>query len=251
MYSTKEQEENLKFITHSDLLAEDNLSLFDEVSSVVFFICDLSTSQILFISNSSKDMLGHNPKELMRGGLSAFISLIHPADYPMLLNKYAAKLSDIKNAISPCDKPLCLTSHFRISHGKGHWIKLHADLILLSFDEDKKPTKIFGNLKVQSGNSQLTPIFSESSYRRSIQGKEKMQGLSVQLNLKKPPCEKVSSRELQVLKLIASGYSAKQIADKLYISEHTAINHRKNLIEKFNVKNTAELIKDASKVYWL
>ncbi|ELR71680.1 LuxR family transcriptional regulator protein [Fulvivirga imtechensis AK7] len=247
MYSTKEQEEKLSFISYSDLLSEDNLSPFDEVSSVVFFICDLSNSRILFVSNSSKELLGHNPEELMQGGLDAFISLIHPDDYPMLLSRYAAKVSDMKKSLPPSDKTLCLTSYLRISHGDGHWVKLHADLIMLSFDTDNNPEKIFGNLKVHAERKSPAPMFPDFSDKPS----RKQVALPIQLNLKEPPCEKVSCREMQVLRLIADGYSAKQIADKLYISEHTAINHRKNLIEKFNVKNTAELIKDASKVYWL
>ena len=55
----------------------------------------------------------------------------------------------------------------------------------------------------------------------------------------------VSTREKEVLQLIAEGFSSKQIADRLFISTHTAITHRKNLIEKFQVKNTAELISRA------
>ena len=55
----------------------------------------------------------------------------------------------------------------------------------------------------------------------------------------------ISPREKQVLRLISDGYSSKQIADMLYISNHTAISHRKNLIEKFKVKNTAHLVKRA------
>ncbi|WP_394747132.1 response regulator transcription factor [Spongiimicrobium salis] len=58
----------------------------------------------------------------------------------------------------------------------------------------------------------------------------------------------ISPREEEVLKLIAEGYSSKEIADQLFISNHTAISHRKHLIEKFKVKNTAQLIKKASKV---
>lgn len=52
----------------------------------------------------------------------------------------------------------------------------------------------------------------------------------------------VSKREKEVLQLIADGFSSKQIADRLFISNHTAITHRKNLIKKFKVKNTAQLI---------
>lgn len=58
----------------------------------------------------------------------------------------------------------------------------------------------------------------------------------------------ISSREKEVLKLVAEGYSSKQVADILFISNHTAISHRKHLIEKFQVKNTAQLIKKASKI---
>ncbi|RKN79357.1 response regulator transcription factor [Ulvibacterium marinum] len=62
------------------------------------------------------------------------------------------------------------------------------------------------------------------------------------------PAKLISPREEEVLKLIADGYSSKQIADRLFISNHTAISHRKHLIEKFQVKNTAQLIKKASKI---
>ncbi len=58
----------------------------------------------------------------------------------------------------------------------------------------------------------------------------------------------ISPREREVLRLIADGYSSKEIAEMLFISNHTAISHRKNLIEKFQVKNTAHLIKKASTV---
>lgn len=61
----------------------------------------------------------------------------------------------------------------------------------------------------------------------------------------------ISLREQQVLSLIGDGYSSKQIADKLNISNHTAISHRKNLIIKFQVRNTAQLIKKASRVIGL
>ncbi len=61
----------------------------------------------------------------------------------------------------------------------------------------------------------------------------------------------ISPREKQVLRLIADGYSSKEIADKLFISNHTAVSHRKNLIEKFQVKNTAHLVNKASRLVLL
>ncbi len=53
----------------------------------------------------------------------------------------------------------------------------------------------------------------------------------------------LSSREKEVLLLIADGFTNPQIATKLFISLHTVDSHRKNLLTKFAVNNTASLIK--------
>ena len=55
----------------------------------------------------------------------------------------------------------------------------------------------------------------------------------------------ISSREQEILKLIAYEYTTKQIAKNLYISQHTADTHRKNLLCKMDVKNTAGLVRKA------
>ncbi len=57
----------------------------------------------------------------------------------------------------------------------------------------------------------------------------------------------LSSREKEVLKLIADGLTNPQIAQQLFISLHTVDSHRKNLLTKFAVNNTASLIKLAAK----
>lgn len=57
----------------------------------------------------------------------------------------------------------------------------------------------------------------------------------------------ISSREKEVLALIADGLTNPQIAAKLFISMHTVDSHRKNLLTKFGINNTASLIKLAAK----
>jgi DNA-binding CsgD family transcriptional regulator len=61
---------------------------------------------------------------------------------------------------------------------------------------------------------------------------------------------KVNRREMDVLKLIADGCTSREIAEHLVISFHTAETHRRHLLEKFHCRNTAELIKKASRYYW-
>lgn len=57
----------------------------------------------------------------------------------------------------------------------------------------------------------------------------------------------LSSREKEVLQLISDGLTNPQIAAKLFISLHTVDSHRKNLLTKFAVNNTAGLIRQAVK----
>jgi DNA-binding NarL/FixJ family response regulator len=54
--------------------------------------------------------------------------------------------------------------------------------------------------------------------------------------------QKISEREMEVVKLIAQGLNSEDIAKKLFLSEHTVKTHRKNILEKLNLNNTIELI---------
>ena len=55
----------------------------------------------------------------------------------------------------------------------------------------------------------------------------------------------LTTREREVVKLIAEGRSSKEIADLLFISARTVDNHRANIMEKLNLKKAADLVKYA------
>jgi DNA-binding NarL/FixJ family response regulator len=55
-----------------------------------------------------------------------------------------------------------------------------------------------------------------------------------------------SQREREILELLAQGKSSREAGDILFITERTVETHRKNMLEKSNVKNTVELIAYAS-----
>ena len=59
--------------------------------------------------------------------------------------------------------------------------------------------------------------------------------------------EELTRREIEILQLIAEEYSNPEIAEKLFISIRTVDTHRRNLLEKLRVKNTAGLVKYAIK----
>ena len=59
------------------------------------------------------------------------------------------------------------------------------------------------------------------------------------------PVHRLSSREREVLQLLAEGHNSEQIAAKLYISIKTVSTHRRRIMEKLNLDNIADLIKFA------
>ncbi len=63
--------------------------------------------------------------------------------------------------------------------------------------------------------------------------------------LKKPNQTPLTDREIEVLRLISQEYSNGEIAEKLFISIRTVDTHRRNLLEKLQVKNTVGLVKYA------
>ena len=57
----------------------------------------------------------------------------------------------------------------------------------------------------------------------------------------------LSGRETEVLELIAEGLTNTQVADKLFLSTHTITTHRKNIMSKLGVNNTAAMVMYAVK----
>jgi len=62
-------------------------------------------------------------------------------------------------------------------------------------------------------------------------------------------CEPISitTRELEIICHIADGMTNNQIADKLFLSNHTITTHRKNIMAKLGVNNTAGIVMYAIK----
>ncbi len=69
--------------------------------------------------------------------------------------------------------------------------------------------------------------------------------------LHQEPLIRLTPREKEILRLLASGLNSKMIANALSVSEYTVSNHRINLLRKFSAANVAELIRKASELSML
>lgn len=57
----------------------------------------------------------------------------------------------------------------------------------------------------------------------------------------------ITERELEIITLIAEGFTNAEIAEKLFLSTHTVNTHRKNIMSKLGVTNTAGIVMYAVK----
>jgi DNA-binding CsgD family transcriptional regulator len=56
----------------------------------------------------------------------------------------------------------------------------------------------------------------------------------------------LTKREMEIIKLLALEKSSQEIADLLFLSVYTVNTHRKNILQKLDIKNVAGLVRFAS-----
>ncbi len=136
--------------------------------------------------------------------------------------------------LHPDAKVLMLTMHKEEDY-LYQAIAAGADGYVLKDDAEKD--LFFAIDMISRGNIYISRCLAEESRRDLVQwrmGKGKL-----------PTAEPLTTREREVLKLIAEGKSSREIGDLLFISARTVERHRANIMEKLNVRKTAELVKYA------
>ena len=86
---------------------------------------------------------------------------------------------------------------------------------------------------VLKGKSYISPEISEKVLEGYLEGRKRLKSQT--------SWETLTSREREILKLIAEGYKNKEIAQELCISVKTVEKHRSNLMEKLNLHNVQAL----------
>jgi len=65
------------------------------------------------------------------------------------------------------------------------------------------------------------------------------------INLSNIRRQSISKRETEILLLVIQEYSTKEIANLLHLSYETVTSHRKNILKKMKVRNTAGMVRVA------
>jgi|694.fasta_scaffold87532_2 DNA-binding NarL/FixJ family response regulator len=201
-------------------IVDDHALFLEGLSSL---LKDIENLTILITATSAKELLN-------QPNLSSVDVLISDISMPEM---DGIALSQIIKKQFPTIKILILSMHEEIQIIKS-LIKIGVDGYL--FKNSDKEVLVNAITTVAQGN----PFFSETIRNKIIFANE-----DEAQSTTKSILPKLSSREKEILELIAKGLTINQIADTLFISHHTVVSHKQKLFYKFNVDKITTLVKKA------
>jgi hypothetical protein len=195
-------------------------------------VSDLGQIKFLYASEGIKPMLGIEPNQLNPGH---FVEITHPDDLSRL-GLLRAQTFIVEKEVLETQKGSALVSFtIRLRNPSGVF---HNHLCQAYFFYSPIPHKAVYLVQV---------ISDVSWYKMKKQEFHHYKGKD--LSFFRYPDEELlkigplfSTRELEIIKLIESGMSSKQIADKLFLSVYTVNTHRSNILEKSGKTQIPELI---------
>lgn len=214
------------------------------------YLLDYTCGKYILVSNQCDKIMNFSNKKMMDGGTDFVVERYHPADLRLFNEQIFTDRIKTLKAIPPDQhKDHIFSLNYRVKNGKGEYVNLLQRNSFIQSDENGNPLLSLGV---------LTNIDHFKTENPVIQLVEKVDPITGNLEVVKKNSYYLheedrifSKREREILLHIAEGLTSKQLADKLFISEHTVINHKRNMHQKSNTQNAAALINFAFKRHLL
>ncbi len=215
------------------------------IGSYYYYIFNVKKIGFEFVSPEISQVLGYDPKAL---DVAFLIDKIHPDDKPWFLN-FEYKVNDFFKALNSDQIPNYKVSYdYRIRRNNGEYLRILQQVLTIDYDDRGAIVRTLGvhtdisHIK-SPDSSALKPSLSfiglngEPSYH-NINVKEVIRISKLQF----------TKRESEILLSLLNGRNSTETAKLLNISKLTVDTHRKNLLAKMQVGNTAELIAKSIKL---
>jgi DNA-binding NarL/FixJ family response regulator len=139
-------------------------------------------------------------------------------------------LTEILKKRYPSMKILILTMH-KSKQFLHRAISAGADGYLVKSDSDKEI--LLAIEKIEQGKTYISPYLADDFTEDVLQAYRDPAA---------SPFKNLTKREKQILSLVVDGYTSKAMAAKLNLSPRTVDHHRANLLKKFDMKNSVDLV---------
>jgi DNA-binding CsgD family transcriptional regulator len=197
--------------------------IFEEIHAFVF-IFDIEKIEPVWINKYFETRMGYLEDELKDLTGDQFMALFHPNSLKIFVNRISTY-----DSFPNTEKKTV----YQLITKDRKWINMMVSTKILKRNAEGKIKYLIG-YGVEIIGDEL---------QKSSAGLNELELKSRNLfNV-----DKLSKRELEIITNIANCLTDKEIAEKLKISIHTTKTHRKRIINKLGLKNTASLVKFAVK----
>lgn len=214
-------------------LQKDKISIQTAPNQFCYFF-DFYKMQIDIPENNNlKEILGYDLRAYAE--VSLLYDIIHPADRLQIYNATLLSLK-ISYENGPLITPLkdVFSMDYRIRKKNGEYIRVLRNTVLATQDKEGNMVHSFALF------TDITNIKKSKRINFDFHGYLKNTGFSNERLVIKNDI--FSCGEMRILNLLMEGKSSKEIAQKLCISNHTVDTHRRKMLKKAYVHNSAELV---------
>jgi DNA-binding CsgD family transcriptional regulator len=225
----------------ADLLKEIDPENIFVLKNQFYFITDCQNFNNVYVHPNIICILGYEP-EFFRS-VNNIYNIIHPDDHDFVLAfskktiLYSRELY-YKPALIKDPRSFTCSIDFRMKKKDGCYSRLNK--LSSSMVLDKKGNLVYSISIFTDISHMMHKQYVSCSWTGDESG-----GFHIDDIRREYVSRKFSPREVETIKFLAEGFEGKEIALKLNISEHTVISHRKSIIRKAMVNNSAELVKYA------
>ena len=205
------------------------------------YILDYELKKYIAMSGNIEKLVGFPAKYFLENGFSSFRELTEPSDLSIIKEKIIPYNINFLKVIPREEHGKYIFSHnYRLKAGTDNKVTLYQQNAFIMSPETGLPHYSIGLLSdighLKNENSIFHQIGKMINHE-NIDEKEIVYSTTYY-----PSSNLLTSREIEILKLMSEGMNSKAIAKNLYLSESTVINHRKNMLAKSSSKNVAQMI---------
>lgn len=225
----------LKFHTHTSIL--DELAHNNESAFLLF---DRTSLKIQYFGKNMESIFGYPNHLLKKQNIQLLFEILSPhhIDFPIIISKWINEIYDILTEKKTTDRLKFSYCGVQVSHKDGHTLSLLVQYLCIAKAPDGRSTN--GIIIIDDASHLLKGNFYWA--RCSSLDSGECQSFFNSNKKFETTQDIISLREKEVLRLIAKGYSSKEIADQLFITQNTVERHRKNMIARTGAKDTTALV---------
>ncbi|MHA4894203.1 LuxR C-terminal-related transcriptional regulator [Pedobacter sp. PWIIR3] len=201
-----------------------------------YYVIDFYDMSLSHVNKSITEMHGFDPETVI---FNDILSIIHPEDVDFV-GKTEAAISDLFYSNLGPDKLLKYKASysFRAKMRDGKYALMNHQSLMLTLDSKGRYAK---SLNI---HTRIDHLSDRNTYQFSLIGlQDEPSYLNLNTSSGVQTMANFSKREIEIIKCLGEGLNNKETGEKLFISEQTVKQHRKNIMQKSQSKNTAQLIK--------